>query len=109
MPHPVDVDLRITLRDDLVRQVDSLVGPRHRAAFIARAVEGALENAKRRQIIESAMGTIDDRGHEWDGDPTRWAPPTARRRIALARVRDSAFKGGPPHSYKSLYYRHGRA
>jgi metal-responsive CopG/Arc/MetJ family transcriptional regulator len=69
MPHPVAVNIRVTLRDDLARRIDRLVGPRRRAAFVERAVERALDNERRWELIWSAVGTIHDRGQEWDRDP----------------------------------------
>ena len=64
--------LHIALRDDLVEELDRRVGPRRRSAFIARAVEEALDDARRWDLIESSLGSISDRGHEWDDDPASW-------------------------------------
>jgi hypothetical protein len=64
--------LRITLRDDLVRELDRRVGERRRSAFIARAVENALDEERRWELIESSLGSIGERGHEWDTDPAAW-------------------------------------
>jgi hypothetical protein len=64
--------LHITLSDELVRELDRRVGPRRRSGFIARAVETALEDELRWELIESSLGTIPDEGHEWDEDPAAW-------------------------------------
>jgi hypothetical protein len=66
------IRLHITLRDDLVRELDRRVGTRRRSAYIGRAVERALDDDRRWQLLESALGSISDRGHEWDEDAARW-------------------------------------
>jgi hypothetical protein len=76
--------VHITLREDLVRELDRRVGSRRRSAFIAQAVEGALEDAHRWELIESAIGSIPDEGHEWDEDPAAWV--RAQRRVDTRRV-----------------------
>jgi len=64
--------VHITLEDDLVRELDRRVGARRRSAYIARAVEQALDDDQRWELLESALGTISDAGHEWDEDAGRW-------------------------------------
>lgn len=64
--------VHITLEDDLVRELDRRVGARRRSAYIARAVEQALDDDRRWELLESALGTISDRDHEWDDDAARW-------------------------------------
>ena len=64
--------LHIVLREDVVRELDRRVGPRGRSSFIARAVERALDDERRWDLIESSLGTIADQGHEWDLDPSSW-------------------------------------
>lgn len=68
----VCVRLHITLRDDLVKELDRRVGPRRRSAFVANAVAQALEDERRWDQIESAIGSLSGDGHEWDEDPARW-------------------------------------
>jgi metal-responsive CopG/Arc/MetJ family transcriptional regulator len=63
--------VHISLDDDLVAALDRRVGARRRSAFIAAAVERALDDEHRWELIESALGTIGD-GHEWDEDPATW-------------------------------------
>jgi len=64
--------VHITLEDGLVRELDRRVGVRRRSAYIARAVEQALDDDHRWELVESAVDTIDDTGHDWDDDPGRW-------------------------------------
>jgi Arc/MetJ family transcription regulator len=66
------VRLHISLDDDLVRELDRRVGRRRRSGFIAGAVRLALDDAVRWDLIEAALGSIDDEGHEWDADPATW-------------------------------------
>jgi hypothetical protein len=76
--------LHITLDDRLVRELDRRAGRRGRSAFIAGAIERALDDARRWELIESAFGSIADTGHEWDVDPAAWV--SAQRRLDAARV-----------------------
>lgn len=64
--------LHILLDDELVKELDRRVGPRRRSTFIARAVERALDDERRWELIESAIGSIPDTGHDWDEDPAAW-------------------------------------
>ena len=64
--------VHITLPHELVTDLDRRVGARRRSAFVARAVERALEDEHRWELIESSLGTIKDRGHDWDADTARW-------------------------------------
>ena len=61
--------LHITLDDDLVADLDQRVKARARSPFIAEAVRRALDDVRRRELIEAAIGTFADGGHEWDDDP----------------------------------------
>ena len=76
--------LHITLRDELVRELDRRVGPRRRSSFITRAVEQALEDERRWELIESSLGSIVDGGHPWDGDAGTWV--RSQRRLDEHRV-----------------------
>jgi metal-responsive CopG/Arc/MetJ family transcriptional regulator len=76
--------VHITLDDALVRELDSRVGARRRSAFIAEAVRQALDQERRWELIESALGAIADRCHEWDDDPARWV--RRQRRAQRSRV-----------------------
>ena len=76
--------VHITLEDALVRELDRRVGPRRRSAFVASAVERALEDERRWEVIWSAVGGVPDEGHEWDHDPAAWV--ASERRSDTARV-----------------------
>ena len=64
--------VHITLADELVRELDRRVGARRRSAYITRAVERALDEDHRWELLESSIGSISDAGHEWDEDAQRW-------------------------------------
>jgi len=76
--------VHISLDDELVWELDELVGPRGRSPFIANAVRQAVDAERRWRKIESAFGTIADSGHEWDDDPAAWVH--AQRRADERRV-----------------------
>ena len=64
--------LHIALDDDLIADLDRRVGPRRRSAFIAELIRRGLEDERRWNDIESALGSLSDSGHEWDNDPSAW-------------------------------------
>ena len=64
--------LHIALDDDLVRELDRRAGSRRRSAFIAELIRRGLDDERRWDDIESALGQIDDETHEWDHDPAQW-------------------------------------
>jgi hypothetical protein len=76
--------LHITLDEDIVRELDRRVGARGRSAYIARAVERALDDEQRWELLESVAGSISDHGHEWDDNPGRWVRD--QRRVDEGRV-----------------------
>jgi len=76
--------LHITLDDTLVRELDRRVGNRRRSGFIARAVEAALDDERRWELIESSLGSIEAKSHEWDNDPASWV--REQRRVDERRV-----------------------
>lgn len=76
--------VHITLADEIVRELDRRVGARRRSAFISEAVRQALDEERRWELVESALGSIPDRGHDWDGDPAGWV--RAQRRSDASRV-----------------------
>lgn len=71
--------VHISLDEDLVRELDELVGPRGRSPFIADAVREKVDRARRWRLIESAFGSISDSGHEWDEDPAAWVHEQRRK------------------------------
>jgi Arc/MetJ-type ribon-helix-helix transcriptional regulator len=82
--YQVCMRVHISLDDELVRDLDKLVGPRQRSAFIVAAVREALDQQQRLELLESAIGSISDEGHEWDPDPGEWV--RAQRRADPHRV-----------------------
>jgi Arc/MetJ family transcription regulator len=80
----VGVRLHISLDDELVAELDRRVGARRRSSFIAAAVRRAIDDERRWDLIESALGSIDDRGHDWDEDPAGWV--RAQRHSDLRRL-----------------------
>jgi len=76
--------LHMTLQGELVRELDRRVGARRRSGFIARAVETALDDERRWDLIESSLGSIGAKGHEWDEDPASWV--REQRRVDERRV-----------------------
>jgi hypothetical protein len=76
--------LHITLDDTLVRELDRRVGARRRSGFIARAVEAALDDERRWELIDSSLGSIGEESHDWDDDPASWV--REQRRVDERRV-----------------------
>lgn len=68
----VAMRLHITVGDELLAEVDRVVGPRERSAFISDAIRRALADRRRTESLEAALGSIEDTGHEWDDDPAAW-------------------------------------
>ena len=64
--------LHIALNDDLVDEIDRRAGPRRRSAFISELIRRGLENERRWDDIEAALGRLPDTGHDWDDDPGAW-------------------------------------
>jgi hypothetical protein len=76
--------LHISLDEDLITELDRRAGRGRRSAFIAQTVERALEDERRWDEIEAALGGIEDHGHEWDPDPATWV--RSERRADPRRV-----------------------
>lgn len=68
----------------LIEQIDAVAGERGRSQFVREAVLSALESARRRASLLSALGSIADTGHEWDDDPAAWV--RSQRRADPRRV-----------------------
>ena len=58
--------------DYLVAELDRRAGSRRRSAFICELVRRGLDDERRWDDIEAALGGINDGGHEWDEDPGEW-------------------------------------
>ncbi len=75
--------LHIALDDDLVAELDRRAGKRRRSAFIAELIRRGLDDERRWDDIEAALGSIEDTGHDWDDDPAAWV--RAQRAADTAR------------------------
>ena len=64
--------LHISLDRELVDELDRRAGKRQRSAFIAALIRRALDDEKRWDEIEAALGSISPSGHPWDEDPASW-------------------------------------
>ena len=67
-----------------MKELDRRAGRRGRSAYITRAVEAALDDDRRWELIESALGRIEGGEHEWDEDAAAWV--RAQRRHDPRRV-----------------------
>jgi metal-responsive CopG/Arc/MetJ family transcriptional regulator len=73
--------IALDLDDDLVRQLDGVLGTRGRNDFIVATIRQAVDRADRRRrwaAIERAAGSISDQGHEWDEDVAAWVHDSRR-------------------------------
>lgn len=72
MCYAAHMRVHIILEDALVAELDQRAGQRQRSAFIAELIRRGLEDERRWDDIEAALGTISESGHEWDSDPAAW-------------------------------------
>lgn len=70
--------VHISLDEELVRELDEIVGPRGRSAFIEQAVRDRVEREGRWKKMRSAIGSISDEGHPWDPDVAAWVHESRR-------------------------------
>lgn len=70
--------VHVYLDEDLVAELDELVGDRGRSSFIEDAVRAQVDRARRWKLIESSFGSIADSGHEWDDDVAKWVRDSRR-------------------------------
>jgi metal-responsive CopG/Arc/MetJ family transcriptional regulator len=76
--------LHIALEDELVAELDRRVGPRRRSAFISELIKRGLDDERRWEDIEAALGALADTDHDWDADSSAWV--RAQRRGDLNRA-----------------------
>ena len=76
--------VHITLRPELVKELDRRVGQRQRSGFIAQAVEQALDDERRWELIRASIGRIAAANHDWDPDVAGWVRD--QRRADARRV-----------------------
>jgi metal-responsive CopG/Arc/MetJ family transcriptional regulator len=70
--HTRPMRVHIALEDELVAELDRRVGPRQRSAFIAELIKRGLDDERRWDDIEAALGVLADSVHDWDSDPAAW-------------------------------------
>lgn len=64
--------VHIALDDEIVAELDRRAGPRRRSAFIAELIRRGLEDERRWDDIDAALGSLGDDGHDWDLDAAEW-------------------------------------
>ncbi|HEX6538272.1 MAG TPA: ribbon-helix-helix protein, CopG family [Candidatus Dormibacteraeota bacterium] len=64
--------LHIEIDDEIVAEIDRRAGPRNRSGFIRQAIATELDETRRWDLLESAAGSVRERGHPWDDDPAQW-------------------------------------
>ncbi len=64
--------IHIALDDELLAELDARAGKRRRSAFIAELIRRGLEDERRWDDIESALGSFAGIDHDWDDDPAQW-------------------------------------
>ena len=64
--------IHIALPDALVVELDQRAGARRRSAFICELIQRGLDDERRWEEIEAAIGGIEASGHDWDDNPAEW-------------------------------------
>jgi hypothetical protein len=64
--------MHIVVDDELVAELDRRAGRGRRSAFIAELIRRGLDDERRWEDIEQALGGLDDTGHDWDDDVAGW-------------------------------------
>ena len=64
--------IHIALDKQLVTELDRRAGVRKRSAFVAELIKRGLDDERRWDEIEAALGSLADSGHDWDEDPAAW-------------------------------------
>lgn len=70
--------LHIALDDALVSELDRRAGARRRSAYIAELIQRGLDDERRWDDIEAALGQLGESGHDWDADPAAWVQAQRR-------------------------------
>ena len=73
--------MHVTLEDELVTEPDRRAG--RCGAVVAEPSARSLEDERRWDEIESALGSLPDTGHDWDDDPAAWV--RLQRRVGAYR------------------------
>ena len=80
----------ISLPEDLVREIDELVGARKRSAFIEDAVRRRMVNERQRQMLEylDSLPPLAEDDPSWDGlSGVDWENKVRAEELALDRER----------------------
>lgn len=64
--------IHIALDEQLVADLDRRAGARKRSAYVAELIRRGLEDERRADEIDAALGSLADSGHDWDEDPAAW-------------------------------------
>lgn len=64
--------IHIALDEQLVADLDRRAGVRKRSAYVAELIRRGLEDERRADEIDAALGSLADSGHDWDEDPAAW-------------------------------------
>lgn len=64
--------MHIVLDEAIVAELDRRAGRGRRSAFIAELIRRGLEDERRWEEIEAALGGLADAGHDWDDDVAGW-------------------------------------
>ena len=62
----------IFLPEDLLREIDALVGPRGRSSFLVETARNEVRRQKLLRFLESPAGWNDDEHPELDGGAAAW-------------------------------------
>ena len=77
--------VHISIDDELLGRLDEQVGARERSNFIEHAIKQALDEVVRNDALESALGSIEDFGHDWDVDAAQWVRAQRTDRDSVSR------------------------
>ena len=64
--------IHITLDEQLVADLDRRAGARNSSAYVAELIRRRLEDERRADEIDAALGSLADSRHDWDEDPAAW-------------------------------------
>ena len=69
----------VVLSEQLVKDIDSLVGRRRRSSFLTSAAEKELMRLRQLKALEAAAGAWDDKDHpELNGGAAKWVEKLRR-------------------------------
>lgn len=62
----------VVLPEELLRQIDELVGPRGRSAFLAELADKEVRRLRLLKLLSSDKPLIDPAAHPWWADSAKW-------------------------------------